>query len=62
MTLFPLAVQATGGMSIETANKRDAEGASTSTNEPVMKQIVWGNTLNCLEYKRKWNSGITQTK
>ena len=38
MTLFPLAVQATGGMSIETENKRDAEG--TSTNEPVIKQIL----------------------
>ena len=59
MTLFPLAVQATGGMSIETENQRDAEGASTSRNEPVIKQIVWGNTLNWVEYKRKWNSGIT---
>ena len=53
MTLFPLAVQATGGMSIETENQRDAEGARTSRNEPVIKQIVRGNTLNCLEYKKK---------
>ena len=59
MALFPLAVQATGGMSIETENQGDAEGASTSRNEPVIKQIVRGNTFNCLEYKRKSNSGIT---
>ena len=40
MTLLPLTVQATGGMLIETKNRRDAEGASTSTNVPVLKQIV----------------------
>ena len=40
MTLFPLAVKATGGMLIQTENQRDAEGASTSRNEPVIKQIV----------------------
>ena len=59
MALFPLAVQATGGMLIETEKQGDAEGASTIRNEPVIKQIVQGNTSNCLEYKRKWNSGIT---
>ena len=40
MTLLPLTVQATGGMLIETKNKRGGEGTSTSTNEPVIKHIV----------------------
>ena len=58
-TFPPLAAQATGGMVTEATNEGDRAGGSTSRNESVINQIPWGNTLTCVEYKRKWNGAIT---